>query len=638
MFSEYEHMKNHYAIVDKLSSPTNALYTDDDFMWVATEKIHGCNFSFIYDGVKITPCRRTSTLKDEDKFFNHLYITNKYKNDIIKIYEYLKTINPQIEQIQVYGELFGGRYKNKTNKNFACIQNGMNYYPEHEYMFYDIKITENNNKRYINKNDLMDMTKIIDIEMKLVPIIHVGNLKSVMELNPKFETQVPSHYNLEPMQNNYAEGFVVHALTERAGENRTIFKFKNPDFAEVITGNKKQKPVKFSTKVSNYLTDHRFENVYSKLLETERTEEIIIQKLLEDIKLEVPEEEFYENAAKGAITRYVKNKLLTYISESEVTKGIDLIEFLNSILDEPIDEVKKFRMTRENIKTKRIPEEIINKFSNDEKKIHDITIVKEEMHLQNFIKYLLDKSNKDPDEPNIYELVFDSKIKLFRISKSKKIKMCCCKKHSIDECVCGMQEFVAQTEQFNYVSYGRWKKTFNFENTDNLFNYVLGENEHKTKYKFVEIPSEYYMLYIDLDFKLYAEIDESLKDEIINFIIQEIKNHIENIDTSYIYSDKNIGSGVHLYFPKLIVNTGIHKQFLNYLKNKLKENYPNYCNILDTVAFNGLQLMFQDNEYYKINFDKTAICIDDKSQLNQLKLTKIRTNATCPTVKFIESV
>ena len=54
-------------------------------MWGATEKIHGCNFSFIYDGVKITPCRRTSALKDDDKFFNHLHITNKYKNIVLEV-------------------------------------------------------------------------------------------------------------------------------------------------------------------------------------------------------------------------------------------------------------------------------------------------------------------------------------------------------------------------------------------------------------------------------------------------------------------------------------------------------------------------------------------------------------------------
>ena len=647
MFSEYEHMQNHYNYI-------NLLETDNEFQWVVTEKIHGSNYSIIYDGTDILSCKRTSILKQEDKFFNYKNVTLKYTEDTKKIYEYLLKIYPSLIQIQIYGELFGGRYNNETTKNYSAIQNGMNYHPHHEFMFYDILITTHGKTHYMSKSDMLQMMNNIKLELKMVPVILISNLENIMKLNPKFETLVPGKYNLPHMQNNYAEGYVIHPYGEYEG-TRKIFKFKNPSFAEIGFGVKKEKTPKFSDTVLQYITEHRYENVLSKLLETERTEDIIINALCQDIKLELETENNINNinnntnntcninndALKGCVTSYIKKKfIINTPTDTPITVGINLLEFLNSLITDKIDkidkidEIKRFKIDKTILSTITIDNEIINKFSDDEKIKYAQYTEKQNNINVNMINYLIYKSNANPDEPNIYKLSFDNKIKLYKITKDKKNKVCCCKIHSTDICKCGLELFVAQTEQLNYTSCGKWKKSFYFHNKTDLFNYILSDdNEYKINYKFVEQTSENYMLYLDLDFKTVGE-NFQYTNEIIQEILLILSECITN-NLQYIYSDKNIGNGVHLYFPNIITNTKIHRQILTHLKSKIS-NVEHSC-IIDIQAFSGLSVMFQTETYYKINFEKSTYDIEDKSQLDQLNITSIRTNSVGPNIEFINN-
>ena len=62
----YPEIENHYNKETKLFIDNHT--TEEP--WVATEKIHGTNFSLIYDGEKVTAAKRNSLLKDNDKFFS----------------------------------------------------------------------------------------------------------------------------------------------------------------------------------------------------------------------------------------------------------------------------------------------------------------------------------------------------------------------------------------------------------------------------------------------------------------------------------------------------------------------------------------------------------------------------------------
>ena len=62
----YPEIENHY---NKLIQQYIESHSTEE-IWVATEKIHGTNFSFIHDGNTLTCAKRNSFLKDNDKFFN----------------------------------------------------------------------------------------------------------------------------------------------------------------------------------------------------------------------------------------------------------------------------------------------------------------------------------------------------------------------------------------------------------------------------------------------------------------------------------------------------------------------------------------------------------------------------------------
>ena len=311
MFLEYEHMKNFYQINYNLQEYVG-------INWVATEKIHGCNYSFMCDNhLNVIPCKRTSVINYEEDFMNHQKIFDKYKNDIIDIYHNLKQeYGEDLTQIQLYGELFGGIYHKKTSKNSVVIQKKMNYCIENEFMAYDLKInllSQNGLKNYFYYDfekmiELFDITKI---NMKLVPIIIIDEIDKIINLNPVFESKVYSHYNLDKIENNFAEGLVIKPLKEiknKYGE-RIIFKYKNPAFMEVkkvnninLLSNNKTPKNKYIAIIKNYITENRYDNVKSKLSNSELDEAIfnelfykdVIQDFMDDYGNEISEKELEE--------------------------------------------------------------------------------------------------------------------------------------------------------------------------------------------------------------------------------------------------------------------------------------------------------------------------------------------------------
>ena len=50
--------------------------------WIATEKIHGSNFSFVTDGTSVAVAKRTGLLQPVDKFFNWPYIYGKVQLEV----------------------------------------------------------------------------------------------------------------------------------------------------------------------------------------------------------------------------------------------------------------------------------------------------------------------------------------------------------------------------------------------------------------------------------------------------------------------------------------------------------------------------------------------------------------------------
>ena len=127
------------------------------------------------DTNKIRFAKRSTFLQDNDWFYNYQLIKPRLKKNVEKISQLLGN-----KPIIVYGELFGGWYpdpdtwegaqigKNRRidDKGFClieqedrAIQEGIYYSPTIEYMVFDIAVVEDNEIKFINYLDLIDLVK-----------------------------------------------------------------------------------------------------------------------------------------------------------------------------------------------------------------------------------------------------------------------------------------------------------------------------------------------------------------------------------------------------------------------------------------------------------------------------------------------
>ena len=376
MFSEYQHMQNHYNTYFDLTQ----YKSDIETKWVATEKIHGTNYSFLYCPLKSTeviPCRRSGTLETDPAFYSHLIIFNKYKDQIPIIYEQLKQIYPSLKQIQLYGELFGGLYEGKTAQGAKKVQKGINYNVTNEFLAFDLKLTlekssvelsvepsvelsvepsvepsiepsiepsvepsiEPSNETLINQRTefYLDWDKLVNIlsqtNIKLAPTIAEDNLANLLKLNPAFESVVHTLYDLPKLKSNLAEGYVLKPVKEtysNRGE-RIIFKFKNPTFLEVnkssdkltnsscSTDDKKQpnEMSAISGKLLTYVTLNRYDNVFAKQL-TNVTKEELIEAMVKDIIVDYMDDEKVTEIAddkKEKITKVLTSMVTGFVKK-----------------------------------------------------------------------------------------------------------------------------------------------------------------------------------------------------------------------------------------------------------------------------------------------------------------------------------
>uniref|UniRef100_A0A6C0H5K2 RNA ligase domain-containing protein n=1 Tax=viral metagenome TaxID=1070528 RepID=A0A6C0H5K2_9ZZZZ len=304
MFSEYEHMINDKKIkeMDKME------------LWVATEKIHGTNLSFICRGTdEIVGCRRHGILKNGEYFMNYEKILEKYKKDMLGINEEIKKEYKDLNQIQIYGELFGGNYNGKKENGSIKIQKGIDYIPNNDYMVFDIKIMLNSGEIFYY--DFDKLIKLLSVfELKLVPIIKIDVIDEILKLDPVFESMVYMQYGLPKIKGNNAEGYVIKMIK---GENRSIFKYKNPSFNEI-----KMERVELAPKVKNryisiilnYVCENRFNNVKTKLVNEKEIYDALYEDLMVDFledNSEISENEL--NECKKIVKNVIKNRVDKWI-------------------------------------------------------------------------------------------------------------------------------------------------------------------------------------------------------------------------------------------------------------------------------------------------------------------------------------
>lgn len=245
----------------------------DQGEFVVQEKVHGANLTFITDGIEIKCAKRTGLLKPDEKFFNYQKIRDRYQEKILKTFEEVKKLEPNIDLLYIFGELFGGYYPHPEVAKVPDaikLQQGVFYSPGNDFYAFDLRIY---NKTYLNLNQSMEIFEKIGF-LYAKPLFK-GTLDECLQYPNEFESYISGWLGLPKIENNIAEGIIIKPLVTRflPDKSRVIIKNKNPKYEEkLIKKNKIKRPKlepsdkikSFQEEVKTYINQNRLDGVISK--------------------------------------------------------------------------------------------------------------------------------------------------------------------------------------------------------------------------------------------------------------------------------------------------------------------------------------------------------------------------------------
>jgi Rnl2 family RNA ligase len=240
-FREYPSIELHTRgnFVELLKSK----YADPSILWVASEKIHGSNFSVFCDGKIVKYGRRNDFITKEipikeekvdtyflENFYDARNLVGKFHNKLGELFEDLKQRYKEIVSFTLYGEYFGGNWINKDLAKQKPVQTGITYTPRHEYFVFDCNVKTSTGDEWV---PALDLEKFIGKYITTVPIYCKGSFEEVFAVNTKIDSTVPEILGFEKVEKNLIEGMVLRPNeTFFIDDQRVMLKKKNAEFQE----------------------------------------------------------------------------------------------------------------------------------------------------------------------------------------------------------------------------------------------------------------------------------------------------------------------------------------------------------------------------------------------------------------------
>ncbi|RFS20133.1 2'-5' RNA ligase [Chitinophaga silvatica] len=331
--SEYEKMPKN---LKGLNLSEKSQHTLNKLKWIVTEKIHGANFSFVYENRRLRFAKRKDYLKWTDDFFGFQLVVAELEDRMIQLFEQLSKDKPGSRYI-IYGELFGGKYPHPdvaSAPEVQAIQTGVYYSPSVQFCAFDIAVESENlaPKQYLDYEEAI--TYFEKYNILYARVLFSGKLNEVLNFNTRIDSTIPALLNLPPLDANLIEGIVVKPLKHSTvNDLRPIIKIKNPEFDEEKKFHEAEKwslipditsrSEKLSflvEEMANYITENRLNSALSKIgqldLNNSTRMNEIHSEFLEDIFTDF-------NIENGNIladlidseTEWVRNRIATRISE-----------------------------------------------------------------------------------------------------------------------------------------------------------------------------------------------------------------------------------------------------------------------------------------------------------------------------------
>eukprot|EP01012_Entosiphon_sulcatum_P026342 TRINITY_DN31773_c0_g1_i1.p1 TRINITY_DN31773_c0_g1~~TRINITY_DN31773_c0_g1_i1.p1 ORF type:complete len:364 (-),score=47.68 TRINITY_DN31773_c0_g1_i1:61-1152(-) len=206
--------------------------------WVATEKIHGSNFSFMVNSEEVLCCRRTAVLEDSETFYGWQLVRDQLAGPTRKLFETVArhpTYGEELAAIKLFGELYGGIYPHADvpDEGHQPVQRGVYYSPTIRFMAFDLQVVMLPPRPSV----WMDCDTFAEL-LELCGIPHLrplkrGSIEECLATDITFDSTVPAALGLPPLPRNQVEGIVVKPAGMAEYGKRSVFKKKNPKFDEV---------------------------------------------------------------------------------------------------------------------------------------------------------------------------------------------------------------------------------------------------------------------------------------------------------------------------------------------------------------------------------------------------------------------
>lgn len=253
-FSRFPSLENHYR--EKFVDMVRMHAPSDDF--IATEKIHGANFSFRTNGIDVRAAKRSAFIKEDETFYGCGEVVARYKDKVIELFHSMRSVGYDIVELAVYGELYGQGIQKEID------------YGEKDFVAFDVCVAYDD-ERTERLSPVAANTMLIG-HLPFVPVIQRGTLNDCLQINVNQMRSVQAQVKGVPDQ--ICEGVVIRHATDDVilpTGSAGIIKLKSDSFLETKARKPKSPPAPLQPETQRYyellssaITKARLMNVVSK--------------------------------------------------------------------------------------------------------------------------------------------------------------------------------------------------------------------------------------------------------------------------------------------------------------------------------------------------------------------------------------
>ena len=168
-------------------------FSHPSYQWCVTEKVHGSNLAMYMDQDEFRIAKRNSFIKDGENFFQYLRMKESNGYKIRNLWNQLVSKGYDVDELIVYGELFGGTYPHpdvERLSNVTKIQKGVFYHPDINFYCFDILL----NGEFLSMDIVCELCEEVDIFY--AKIIFAGTFDECLEYSYEFQTYIPEWLGL----------------------------------------------------------------------------------------------------------------------------------------------------------------------------------------------------------------------------------------------------------------------------------------------------------------------------------------------------------------------------------------------------------------------------------------------------------